>query len=96
MEQGDAAFVLLYCLRYPTYSPTGLGISQQLQAVIQFAAQPGDALSHAHTDFSTVNAVLHAGRCFSGGVNGGGFDSENWILTEVSRHKARLALCLMK
>ena len=38
---------------------------------------------------------MHAGRCFDGGVNGGGFDSENWILTEVSRSQARTARCCL-
>ena len=42
-----------------------------------------------------ANVALHAGRCFSGGVNGGGFDSENWILTEVSLSKSRMAWCCL-
>ena len=42
-----------------------------------------------------ANVALHAGRCFSGGVNGGGFDSENWILTEVPRSKSRMAWCCL-
>ena len=33
--------------------------------------------------YTSSNLVLQAGRCFNGGVNGGGFDSQNWILTEV-------------
>ena len=39
----------------------------------------------AHT---SSNLVLQAGRCFNGGVNGGGFNSQNWILTEVRPHAA--------
>ena len=39
----------------------------------------------AHT---SSNLVLQAGRCFNGGVNGGGFNSQNWILTEVKPQAA--------
>lgn len=42
-----------------------------------------------------ADLVLQAGRCFSGGVNGGGFDSQNWILTEVLLKKRQGRACII-
>ncbi len=42
-----------------------------------------------------ADVVLQAGRCFSGGVNGGGFDSQNWILTEVLLMKLQWRACII-
>lgn len=39
--------------------------------------------------YASSNFVEQAGRCFNGGVNGGGFDSQNWILTEVQPQATR-------